>query len=120
MPLKLGTPNSSGNHILKLGDLLIKMCIRDSLSIFAQHPVYLAATWIIVADAHAQAGIVLTDKLLDIDVYKRQQYTRTGGCRTGEQYLRSRFRILYGLCLLYTSSIRVTTGIKKDGSEAKR
>ena len=36
------------------------------LSIFAQHPVYLAATWIIVADAHAQAGIVLTDKLLDM------------------------------------------------------
>ncbi len=36
------------------------------LGVFAQHPVYLSATWIIVADAHAQSGIVLSDKLLDM------------------------------------------------------
>ena len=36
------------------------------LSVMPQYPVYLSASRIVVADAHAQTGIVLSDELLDV------------------------------------------------------
>ena len=36
------------------------------LAVLAEHPVYLTATRVVVADTHAKSGIVLSDELLDM------------------------------------------------------
>ena len=47
------------------GRLQLTSCLPQYI---CPYPVYLAATRIIVADARTQAGIVLTDKLLDVPI----------------------------------------------------